>query len=566
MSLSRLRIENFAIIEALEIDFRPGLTILTGETGAGKSIIIDALNLSLGEKANPNLIRAGAEVALVQCDFSLGNIAPVINEILERRGIPSKGKQLSLRRELALTGRSRAWVNDTTCPLSTLKEIGNLLVDLHGQHDHQSLLNEETHINFLDAYGDYGNLIQKVAQAFSQVGLLQEKRDLLRQKLNILREKRELWTFQLQEIQKVAPKPDEYEDLLAEKTILENAEKIHNLVTSITDELFEKEDSLYQKVLSVNKNIASLSRYAPNFNEDLNKLSEHQYYYQELAKQLARFGNDVQFNPLRLEAVNQRLYALQQLLKKYGPTLGEVLKMQATLIENLNQDDDLQLQIAQVERQLAESIQSYSLLAQQLSEQRHAQARLYEQELEKVLSRLGIRGATFRVKIERVPDQQGWAVIDGVAYRAESSGLDRVTFEISTNPGEPLRSLSQIVSGGEVSRIMLAIKSILAGRDQIPVLIFDEIDSGISGQIARIVGEELRELAKVHQIICITHLPQIAGLAQDHLSVTKVSSDGRSHTELKRLNPEERVKAIAQLIGGKTITEAAMRQARELIE
>lgn len=566
MSLSRLRIENFAIIEALEIDFRPGLTILTGETGAGKSIIIDALNLALGEKANPNLIRAGAEVALVQCDFSLENIAPAVNEILERRGIPSQGKQLSLRRELALTGRSRAWVNDTTCPLSTLKEIGNLLVDLHGQHDHQSLLNEETHINFLDAYGDYGNLIQKVAQAFSQVGLLQEKRDLLRQKLNILREKRELWTFQLQEIQKVAPKPDEYEDLLAEKTILENAEKIHNLVTSITDELFEKEDSLYQKVLSVNKSIASLSRYAPNFNEDLNKLSEHQYYYQELAKQLARFGSEVQFNPLRLEAVNQRLYALQQLLKKYGPTLDEVLKMQATLIENLNQDDDLQLQIAQVERQLAESIQSYLLLAQQLSEQRHAQARLYEQELEKVLSRLGIRGATFRVKIERVPDPQGWAVIDGVAYRAESSGLDRVTFEISTNPGEPLRPLSQIVSGGEVSRIMLAIKSILAGRDQIPVLIFDEIDSGISGQIARIVGEELRELAKVHQIICITHLPQIAGLAQDHLSVTKVSSDGRSRTELKRLNSEERVTAIAQLIGGKTITEAAKRQARELIE
>jgi len=564
MSLIRLQIENFAIIEHLAIDFRSGLTILTGETGAGKSIIIDALNLTLGEKANPNLVRAGAESAVVECDFLLSENSTLRTELLAK-GINLAENKLTIRREVHTNGRSRAWINGTSCPLTLLKEVGKLLVDLHGQHDHQSLLDETTHIQFLDAFGNYEALLQKVAQLYEQVQTLRDKQILLCQKLEILREKRELWAFQLQEITKIAPRPGEYESLLEEKTLLENAEKLHLLIRDLNEEISESPDSLYQKVLRVIRNMGQLGRLTERFNGEINQLTEHQYFYQELARTLVSFAETVQFNPLRLENVNQRLYSLQQLMKKYGPDLATVIAKQNQLQADLNQEDDLQMQIEATEKQLQLKIDEYLQCAKELTQQRQNRARLFEQELQQVLHRLGIRGATFRVAIDRVPEAGSWAVIDGIGWQADRSGLDKVTFEISTNVGEPLRPLSVIVSGGEVSRIMLGIKSVLTGRDQIPVLIFDEIDSGISGQIARIVGEELRNLARVHQVICITHLPQIASLADDHLYVSKTNLDGRSRTTVKRLNNEERVVAIAELLGGENITETAKQQARELM-
>lgn len=564
MSLIRLHIENFAIIEHLTIDFRSGLTILTGETGAGKSIIIDALNLTLGEKANPNLVRAGAELAVVECDFFLPDNSALKTE-LAAKGIDIEQNKLTIRREVSTSGRSRAWINGASCPITLLKEVGKLLVDLHGQHDHQSLLDETTHIQFLDAFGTYEPQLHKVAQLYDQVQALREKQSLLRQKLEILQEKRELWKFQLQEIQKIAPRPGEYESLLEEKTLLENAEKVHLLIRNLNEEIIESDNSLYQKLLGVIRSFGQLGRLTERFNRDISQLTEHQYFYQELARSLASFAETVQFDPLRLESVNQRLYSLQQLMKKYGPDLTAVLAKQDQLQADLNEEDDLQLQIEANERQLRIKIDEYLKWAKELTLQRQHQARIFEQELQQVLHRLGIRGATFRVQIERVPEAGSWAVIDGTGWRAERSGLDKVTFAISTNIGEPLRPLSDIVSGGEVSRIMLGIKAILTGRDQIPVIIFDEIDSGISGQIARIVGEELRNLARVHQVICITHLPQIASLADDHLYVSKANLDGRSRTTVKRLDNEERVLAIAELLGGETVTEAAKQQARELI-
>ena len=566
MSLAKLKIENFAIIDHIEVAFGPGLTILTGETGAGKSIIIDALNLALGEKASPNVIRAGAEVATVECTFDLTDLNPTTKKILKSRNLFQKNNTLILKREVNINGRSRAWINGETCLLSVLKEVGNLLVDMHGQHDHQSLLNPETHIEFLDAFGDYAEWREQVERQFNDLKLLFERQNLLREQLRLNHEKRELWEFQLQEIQKVAPQENEYETLLQEKTILENTAKIQQLSSDLAYQLLESGDSLYNQLQSIVKQLSNLQKITGSFAEQLSQLEESQYLFQEIARQIARFGDDLQFNPTRLEIINQRLYSLQQLMKKYGPSLSDVVTYRQKLETNLTESDDLEIQIGKNSELIREHLAEFIQIACDLSEKRKQSAELFKIEIEKILERLGIGGADFAVRLELMPDQDGWVEIDRQKYKAEPTGIDKVTFEISTNRGEPRRPLAEIVSGGEVSRIMLAIKTILAGRDQIPVLIFDEIDTGISGKIARKVGEELHELAKVHQVICITHLPQIAGLADEHFSVEKVTTNGRSRTQIRKLLPEERVDEIAKLIGGRSVSETTLKQARELME
>ncbi|HQH56237.1 MAG TPA: DNA repair protein RecN [Candidatus Marinimicrobia bacterium] len=566
MSLTKLKIDNFAIIDHIEIAFGPGLTILTGETGAGKSIIIDALNLALGEKASPNVIRAGADVATVECTFDLTDLNPATKNILKSHNFYQENNPLTLKREVNINGRSRAWLNGETCLVSVLKEVGNLLVDMHGQHDHQSLLNPDTHIEFLDAFGDYAEWREQVARQFDELKLLFERQNLLQEQLRLNREKRELWEFQLQEIQKVAPQENEYETLLQEKTILENTAKIQQLSSDLTYQLLESGDSLYNQLQSVVKQLSNLQKITGSFAEQLSRLEESQYLFQEIARQIAHFGDDLQFNPARLEIINQRLYSFQQLMKKYGRSLSDVLAYRQKLETDLTESDDLEVQIDKNRELIKEHLEKFTRFAFELSEKRKRSAELFKIEIEKILERLGISGADFAVRLELMPDQNGWIIIDGQKYKAESTGIDKVTFEISTNRGEPRRPLAEIVSGGEVSRIMLAIKTILAGRDHIPVLIFDEIDTGISGKIARKVGEELHELAKVHQVICITHLPQIAGLADEHFSVEKVTTNSRSQTQIRKLLPEERVAEIAKLIGGRSVSEITLKQARELME
>lgn len=566
MSLTKLKIKNFAIIDHIEIEFGAGLTILTGETGAGKSIIIDALNLALGEKASPNVIRAKAETAMVECTFNLDNLSPSAQKILQDHNLIRNDHKLTLKREVSLTGRSHAWINSQTCLLNVLKEVGNQLVDLHGQHDHQSLLNPETHIDFLDAFGDYSELRTKTAQQFNDLKLLYDRRNLLEEQLQLNREKHELWEFQLNEIQKVAPQENEYDDLIQEKTILENTAKIQQLSSDLAFQLLESGDSIYNQLQSVLKQLANLQNITGSFADQLTRLEESQYLFQEIARQIARFGEDLQFNPTRLEIVNQRLFSLQQLMKKYGLTLTDVIARRQKLESSLNESDDLAAQIVKNDALIKQQLEKFNQSARRLSEKRLQSAQLFKSAIEKVLERLGIVGADFAVRLELMPDPNGWIVIDGQKYKAEPSGIDRVSFEISTNRGEPRRPLAEIVSGGEVSRIMLAIKGILAGRDQIAVLIFDEIDTGISGKIARKVGEELHELAKVHQVVCITHLPQIAGLADEHFSVEKITTSGRSQTQIRKLQHEQRVAEIAKLIGGRSITETTLKQARELME
>lgn len=566
MGLKNLKINSFAIIDRLTVDFHQGFSVITGETGAGKSIIIDALNLALGEKASPAMIRSGADSAVIECVFTdLAQNHPVII-FLQKNNINVDSGELRLKRELYTNGRSKAWINQTQCPINVLKSAGDLLVDLHGQHDHQSLLRDENHIDFLDAYGNYQDLLKNVHDSYYTLSQLIERHSLLTEKRKLNREKRELWEFQLNEINKVDPVEGEYEELLKEKAILDNSEKIHLLSEELTNALYEADDNtLYQQVLEINKKLNTLNTIDPEFSDELARFEEMKFTIQELSKHLSNYSRNIQFDPGRAEIVSQRLFALQQLMKKYGSGIQEVLDYKSQIERNLNDDDGLDADIRKIEKEIEAAQKQYTELALKLSEARQKAAEKFEREIVQALTQLGIAEGRFKINIEKLESDRGWVVVDGKHIRCDESGIDRVTFMISTNPGEPLRPLTEIVSGGEVSRIMLAMKSIMAGKDHIPVVIFDEIDTGISGKIAQIVGRQLKSLSAVHQVICITHLPQIAGLGNHHYRVYKQSGNGRSQTNIDLLDYDERVAEIASLIGGTTITETALEQARELL-
>jgi len=567
MRLAHLKIENFAIIDRIEVRFEDGFTVITGETGAGKSIIIDALSLALGEKADLTMIRSGADKALIECEFAGSLHHSPLNAFLQEQGIDSGlGDGVILRRELNNAGRSRAWINDSPCPIAVLKEAGNLLVDLHGQHDHQSLLNEANHIVFLDAFGDYHDQITTVSQLWHEVKNLRDKRDNLAERHHLNLEKKELWEFQISEIRKTNPRVGEYQELVDEKLILENAEKLHQIASELSEALYEGEDTFYERTMVVLKKLRVLSAIDKSFGEYVSRLEETQYLFQDLSKSLSRYSTEIQFDPKRLETINQRLFLIQQLMKKYNRSVEELIAYQTEIMSKIDNDEGLALEIRKLDAELDQILAKYSAAALRLSQSRRDNAHVLEGQIQTVLERLGIHGSRFRVSIDYVPDPKGWVRHDGQNYRGDPNGMDNIAFEISTNPGEPLRPLVNIVSGGEVSRIMLALKSISAGRDRIPVLIFDEIDTGISGKIAHVVGVELKTLAAFHQVISITHLPQIAGLGHAHVSVEKTVHGDRTQTAVRKLSQSERVQEIAKLIGGERITATSLQQASELLQ
>lgn len=561
--LTKLYIKDFAIIDELEINFKPGFTVITGETGAGKSIIINAINLTLGEQANISMIRSGAKNALIECEFQL-DTNPRLENYFSNKEIPLNGN-LNIKRKLYQSGHSKAWINGRSVNIGDLKFPGNLLIDLHGQHHHQALLNEENHLPYLDNYGDYQQLLQQVEQAWQKLSNLLESKNLLIEKHKTLEEKKDLWQFQYDEIEKVAPEEGEYEKLKREKSLLENAEKIFRLASDLVGQLYENENSFYNNLDEALDKLQELNNIQDDFTEYLGQLSDVKFLLQELSNSLSNFSDDIDIDPNRLETVNERLYELDKLIKKYGEDLDEVIEYKNKIEQQLEKDEGLQFEIEKIDEKIERARDNYSEAAVKLSNKRQKCAKLFSNKLDQALEQLGIKGAEFKVEIKQEQSDRGQARIDGQRYLADRRGIDQVRFLIRTNPGEPIMPLTSIVSGGEVSRIMLAIKSILAEKDRTPILIFDEIDTGISGKIGRIVGEEVKKLADSHQILCITHLGQIAGLGDDHLAVRKVTTEKRNKTKIFRLSYEERVNEIATLIGGRNITTSAKAQAKELL-
>ncbi|NOY78101.1 MAG: DNA repair protein RecN [Calditrichaeota bacterium] len=562
--LTSLYIKDFALFDEVMISFQKGLNIITGETGAGKSLIVDALNMLLGEKTDRSILRKNAPKAIVEGVFSLS--LPEITVFLSEHDLDILDHEIRVRREVHASGRSRSFINDTPVTAEILRAFGELLVDIHGQHEHQSLLKNEKHIEYLDAFAGLQSQVQEIGASYRKIRSLKKDVQFLIEKGRQLEERRDYLQFQLDEIKRIQPLPGEDEALEREERILANSEKLFGLSSDAYQLLYENEPSAYELLTRVESILSELQQIDKQFEEFAQLSTEAKINVDEIAKFLQHYTTHFEFNPERLEKIRNRLNTLARLKKKYGSTIEDILEKKAAIEKELRLVDSVEDEVDQLKKKIDAEIHRYTELAEIISGKRKAAAQKLKLEIEGLLKKLGMEKAVFRVQVEPLLEPDGWVKIGETSYQGTARGIDRVRFFFSANPGEAPRELSRIASGGEISRVMLSIKSVLAEKDRIPVLIFDEIDNGISGRIAQTVGRQLHALAESHQIICVTHLPQIASAGDAHYTVEKTFEANRTHTKLRALNESERVVEIAKLIGGEKISDVNLKSAEELLK
>ena len=573
--LHSLYVKHYALIEEISVDFERGLNIITGETGAGKSILIDALSLLLGERASADVVRKGAEKAIVEGTFDVSN-SPKIQSLLKDNDIESSSEMI-VRREVSVKGQSRCFINDSPVSLALLKEAGDVLVDLHGQHDHQALLRPETHIDFLDDFGGDERVLSDYRQSYKKLSDLFSKKQNLREQEHRLKEKKDLYEFQMMEIDAVNPQLGEEPALESELKLLENAEKLHELTSQLSQLLYEGESSVHDNLVLAWKQIEALREIDVVFADAAGEAKSAEIIVEELSKFIQSYNAKIEFNPEKLEQIRERLGQFSLLKKKYGGTIESLLEHRVKIGNEFSLAENFEKELAAIESAISEERKNCSASAQQLTEKRREAAKKIEKSIVASLADLGITNAKFSVGITNVPLSSGstnggpsaakdaFVKIGKEHFEATSKGIDVVEFFLSTNVGEDVKPLVKVASGGEVSRVMLALKSALAASDKVPLLIFDEIDVGVSGRIGQAVGLSLKKLAALHQIITITHLPQIAGLADTHFAVEKIEDGKRTTTRLRRLDVEERVREVAKLMSGEKVTEAGLKSAKELM-
>jgi len=563
--LKSLLIKDYALIENIEVEFGKGLNIITGETGAGKSILIDAMGLLLGERASTEVVRKGSEKSIVEGIFDVSGNKKV-QQILIANEIEFNS-ELIVRREISLKGTNRCFLNDTPVALNLIKETGDLLVDLHGQHEHQSLLRTETHIEMVDEFANLENLLHDFRKANSQLSLLIKEMNELTLRENLLKEKREIYQFQIAEIDVVSPIADEEAKLEDELKILENSEKLLLLTNEVYNSIYENEKSIQDQLADVKNKIAELSRIDKSFNEKLSECESVLSSLNEISSFIRSYKDKIDMQPERLEEIRTRLSAINLLKKKYGGSLKSVLEHREKIGSEFELAENFSKKIKQLEMQINESRKECGVIAKKLSLERRSVSKKIKKEIEEALKYLGVSDSVFDVKLENenASGSENFILVDERSYKFNERGYDNVEFFVSTNAGEDPKPLVKVASGGEVSRIMLGLKSILAKSDKLPILIFDEIDTGVSGRIAQKVGQVLKSLASIHQIIAITHLPQIAGLSDYHFAVEKKKSGDRVVSSIRKLNSDERIREVAKLMSGEKVTEAAINGARELM-
>jgi DNA repair protein RecN (Recombination protein N) len=563
--LKSLRITNYALVDQLEVDFQPGLNVISGATGAGKSIIVGAVDLILGERASSEAVRTGFDRASIEGEFGLRE-DPALNDLLVKLGVTPEEGVLIIRREISSRGQNKCFLNDRLITLASLKSVGDRLADLHGQHEHQSLLNVERHIEYLDDYAGLGEIIERVGQTFHL--LKKKRRDLEELQAGKLRdaERRTLYRFQIEEIEKSNLSREEEERLAEQRRVLENAEALFQTTSHLYHQLHEGEDSILDRLSSLSRDLKKSHQIDSRLKEPAQTLESCVIGLQDAARFLEDYKTHLEFDPEKLEMIRERLNLLNTLKRKYDKSIQEILaykdQMQGELERIENKDQligDLEKEIAGLSGELREQC----LL---LSEKRKANASRLSVKIQKALAGLGMPKTRFEIRITRQADENGLLEIDGRRCFVDERGMDRVEFFVSPNPGEDLKPLAKIASGGEISRIMLALKSILAKVDRLETVIFDEIDVGIGGEVASAVGTSLKDLASSHQVIVITHLQQIASQADHHFNVFKESAKGRTVTRIRILDRDERVKEIARMISGEKVSSVTLRQAKEMIK
>lgn len=563
--LQKLSLFDYALVDRVELELGQGLNLITGETGAGKSILVGAIAALLGEKAAFNAARDGAKKAVLEGSFLNCNTAAIQRLLKEHEVETSDEHSLIIRREFHPTGRSRAFINDTPVPAAVLDELAEHLADLHGQHEHQSLLRPRTHLDYLDTFGNLGNQRALVAEAYEAMQSLRQRHAELVARHAESQTRRDFEIFQLQEIKQVQPQLGEEEALEAEAKLLGNAARRMELSGKVCHLLYEGEHAVQAQLKAAFEALNELMQLDPSLQNLVNDCKSSETVLREVGQEAQRYHSAIALNENRLEQVRQRLVSLQKLKRKYGGSIEEVLKRWEQLENTLAQFENFESNLEELKQALVQAEKKFSEHALKLSKQRQTAARQLEKAVPEVLNELGLQGSAFEVRLEQQPQADGFVLFKEQPVKATRNGIDQIEFFLSTNKGLAPGPLAKIASGGEISRIMLALKSINAERDEIPVLVFDEIDSGVSGRVAQAVGRRLQKLAESHQIICISHLPQIASAGRHHFFVEKATTKGRTTTNVRLLAKDERPLAIAKLLGGEKISEAHLKSAEELL-
>lgn len=554
--LQSLYLENIALIEKLGIELFPGFNVLTGETGAGKSIIIDAVNFVLGERTSRDLIRNGAARAKVEAVFNL-NEGDAAFAALDALGIEYDGNELILSRELSAAGRNACRVNGTLVPVASLKSVSDTLVDIHGQHEHQALLDAENHISYLDAYCHAESLpiIEKIDAIVSRRNELMLKRNSGFSSQREREREMDMLRYQIEEIASANLEAGEEERLNAEKTVLLNAERIRTALETAHMALSGAEEgSALSAIDTARRSMRDIAALNKDYEALGDKIEELYYAAEDISFVLRDTSENVESDMQRLEEIEQRLKLISDLKRKYGRTVEDVIDFGKDAGTKLNELENAEALAAELDAKLDKLKAEYNVAADELSKVRRAAGDRLKRNVLNELKDLGMAKAMFDV-----------ALSDASGGEPRKGGRETAEFMLSANPGEPLKPLEKVASGGELSRIMLCFKSIFADNDRVPTLIFDEIDTGISGRTAAVVGEKMLGIAKKHQVICVTHLAQIAALADAHLMVRKYDDGKNTFVETRQLNEEEKVQRIAQMMDGESDSPSALTHARELI-
>ncbi|MCB9666740.1 MAG: DNA repair protein RecN [Myxococcales bacterium] len=560
--LSLLRIKDFAIIDALEVAFGPGLNVVTGETGAGKSILIAALHLVLGARGAPELIRQGAASAEVEALFDIGD-DPDLRQRLEAQGI-TVDEELLIRRVVLANGRSRAYVAGKLATLGQLAEISVGLADIASQHEHHSLTNPSNHLLYLDAFAGLGELRTEMIQRHGIV--LEAKRALTAIKHSVSQraEREDFLRFQLQEIIDLDLSSDDETSLPEERERLRHAERLKQLTSEAEYALYSKDDALCDQLARISTLIEEASRFDARLSDTYKELISISAQLEETSRSLNRYAREAASDPERLLALEQRLERLAHLTRKHGKSLADVLSFKTVAENELAQLQNHEQHVRDLEQRYQDAKSAARDTARALSAKRMSAAKKLGKAISEELRSLGMGDAKVVIEVMRtsnVADENG---IDGVTLSA--NGMDRVEFLIAPNRGEKPRPLHKIASGGELSRSMLAIKRVLTGLGPSGVYVFDEVDAGVGGAIAEVIGTKMHEVSRHHQVICITHLPQIAAFADTHFSVRKAVRAGRTFSAIGELDSEERREELARMLGGKTVTSTTRAAASEMLK
>ncbi len=554
--LKELSINNFAIIRNLDIQFREGLNVLSGETGAGKSILVGAINLILGSRASQEMIRTGAVEASVEAVLTVPP-GGLCRQILEFWEIESRN-ELIVRRAISRTGRNRVFINDQTASVQQLQQLSPLLISISGQHEHQLLLDQETHLGLLDAFGDLEPLCRSVREIWSSWAQKKEQLARIKRAREEGMARMDFLRFQLQELESAKILPNEDEELGREREILRNAAGLSDASNRALGLLYSEKGAVLERLSEIQKELSAISRIDPSQEHLIEYLVQARINLEELSHLMGTYSGQIVFNPTRLAAVEERLALLGRLGKKYGPGANEMIARTEELRAVAGQENESGLREEELEAELLELRRLYLETAGDLSRKRSEASVELSRQVESSLAELDMQRAKFQTSLTISKND------DEPIFSA--TGMDSVEFLLSANPGEDLKPLAKIASGGELSRILLALKSLLSRDGEAETLIFDEVDAGIGGRTAELVGLKLKKLAERHQVICITHLPQIACHSRWHFLVKKESAAAETATSIRMLAESERCEELARMLGGVSISETVREHAKELLE